>query len=64
MTGLAAAAAGRCRPSFAVNAAKCCAGAAAGCGRPITIDKTSCGFEREPMVRPFYPDARDHSYGA
>ena len=53
MTGLAAAAAGRCRPSCAAHAATCCAGAAAGGGRPITIAKTSCGFEREPMVRPF-----------
>ena len=31
-------------------------GFAAGAGRPfreITVEKTSCGFEREPMVRPF-----------
>ena len=27
--------------------------AAAFSGKPITIAKTSCGFEREPMVRPF-----------
>ena len=53
MTGLAAAAAGRCKPLRAAHAATCCASAAAGSGRPITIAKTSCGFEREPMVRPF-----------
>ena len=53
MTGLAAAAAGRCRSSYAAGVARCCAGGAAGCGKAITIAKTSCGFEREPMVRPF-----------
>ena len=43
-TGLAAAAAPRM--SFAAASPQAAA-------RPITIAKTSCGFEREPMVRPF-----------
>ena len=44
VTGLAAAAAPRM--SFAAASPQAVA-------RPITIAKTSCGFEREPMVRPF-----------
>ena len=44
VTGLAVAAAPRM--SFAAASPQTAA-------RPITIAKTSCGFEREPMVRPF-----------
>ena len=44
MTGFAAAAVPRM--SFAAASPQTAA-------RPITIAKTSCGFEREPMVRPF-----------
>ena len=51
MSGFAAATAGGCA-SDCTCGAKAAIAASCGC-RPITIAKTSCGFEREPMVRPF-----------